>query len=322
MNIFKGFKLDPKTELSQYEVVTISLRTDYHDGSGWESKDAKQLYENEVRDAFENAGYTIEQPEFKASCPILKSKEHNNKMSLYMHPQAYTGHVKKDEIDKIMNILKECSNVYSVRLHYHEPVYDISDSKYHKLILEQSKEIVNYLKKAAERGVYIGDAGFDFAEECRILRLQDGSGYTSDDIDVRTVNDITVIAEKTGLLSRAKERSLPQFTEDEQNLRCDAKNALTVLSELTKELKSRDLYEEYKDALYEKVDALVQLTLYYGTEYDAFDADRTVDVLDDVCTFITDVTRTWEMSDITMFPDDYASDRDKFFDREDERDEI
>lgn len=201
MSIFKGFKADPPAKLSDYENVTIALQTDYMDGSGW-NKGQATAFEEDVYPALKLAGFKLVEAEQKAYCPYIRSAEINNKLNLYLHPQAITGDGKMDDINKIIDTLKECPTVYDVRLHYHEPVYDISDHAYHTFLLEHSDEIIECMQEAILRGkeIYRGEIGYEFARDCRLPRIGDGSGFGFDDTDVQTIRDIYIMAEKNGLL--------------------------------------------------------------------------------------------------------------------------
>lgn len=203
-SIFDGFKLDPGKEISDYERVTIALQTDYMDGSGWNAAQ-RHRFKSEVYPALEKAGYSIKNLGDKwGPCPDLVSPSPSNKLCLYMHPQAFTGYGRMDDIDRIIDVLQECKSVYDVRLHYHEPVYDISDYQYKDMILSRSDEIIKCLQDAVVRGDYLhpSDIGFEFARNNRIPRIGDGSGISFSDTDVQVIRDIYLIAEKQGLLDK------------------------------------------------------------------------------------------------------------------------
>lgn len=217
MEVFGRFKLKPPVNVSDYERVTIAIRTDYMDGTGW-NKGQATAFEEDVYPVLELAGFKLVEAEQKAYCPYIRSVERDNKLNLYLHPQAITGDGKMDDIAKIIDTLKECPTVYDVRLHYHEPVYDISDHAYHEFLLEHSDEIIKCIQNAVFRGEWMhkGEIGFDFARECRIPRIGDGSGISFSDVDVQTVRDIYMIAEKNGLLD--KEYILERRSEKEEEM--------------------------------------------------------------------------------------------------------
>ena len=214
MSAFSDFKLDPPVDISDYEQVTISLRTDYMDGTGWLNRGNRYMFEEEVYPKLEEAGYKISDPD-PGSCPYICSNEPGNKLNLYLHPQAITGDGKMDDINKIIGVLKGCDTVYDAHLYYHEPVYDIPDYVYHDFLLDHSDEIVECLQNAVLNGEWMhkSEIGFDFARDCRIPRVGDSSGIGFSDVDVQTVRDIYMIAEKNGLLD--KEYILEQRNEEE-----------------------------------------------------------------------------------------------------------
>ncbi len=214
--VFNGFKLKQPSNVSDYERVMIAIQTDYMDGTGW-NKGQATAFKEDAYQALKLAGFEIFEAKQKAYCPYIRSVEKDNKLNLYLHPQMITGDGKMDDIAKIIEILKECPTVRDVYLHFHEPVYDMSDQAYHEFLLERSDEIIKGMQDAVLCGKYMdeGTIGVDFAWNCRIQRIGDKPNeFKPSDVDVWTVQDICMIAKKNGLLD--KEYILEQRGEEEE----------------------------------------------------------------------------------------------------------
>ena len=227
-NIFEKLQLEKPVRYNDYLRVTIALESNYTDGHGWDSIQAQQEFAEDVYRTFKAAGYQIDHSEQKwGSCPYLRSHDEKNRLELYMHPQAFTGYVDRYELDKIMEILSDCKCIQNPRIHYSEPVYDMSDKNYHDYLLDHSDQIIACIQDAVLKGIHVPnyEIGFEFAECCRIPRVGDGAGRSYDDVDVQTVRDIYRIAEINHLLDKDYIlQHRPQKTESEKYM--DALNAL------------------------------------------------------------------------------------------------
>ena len=218
MNIFAKLNLESPVEISDYSRVTITTETAYQNGRGWTGYEAMQ-YENEVYPALRNAGFTIEKPDDDFGCPHLKIKEFGNKFDLYMHPESFTGYGKAEDIEKVIEVLKTCTkSIGKVELYYSEPVYDLNDYQYNDFLVSHSKEIVACIQEAMDKGIKnFGDIGFEFARNCRLNRVGDGSGISFSDTDVRTITNIYNVAKELGVFDREKEKKDPaQVLEEAQ----------------------------------------------------------------------------------------------------------
>lgn len=214
------FKLKPPVNyVSDYERVMIAIQTDYLNGLSGKRWDQGQAWAfmTDVSEELHAAGFNIGEAKQNVYCLRIYSVEKDNKLNLYLHPQMITGDGKMDDITKIIEILKECPTVRDVYLHSHEPVYDMSDQAYHEFLLEHSDEIIKCMQDAVlcDKCMRKGAIGVDFAMECRIQRIGDRPGeFRRSDVDVQTVRDIYMTAEKDGLLD--KEYILEQRSEEEE----------------------------------------------------------------------------------------------------------
>lgn len=214
MNIFQNFTLDTgMTEmvLANEKRVTISVDTAYRDGVGWGEgyPNNAMNFENTVYSAFERAGYVVEHKDSDFSCPHLKSNDRGNHLDLYLHPQAFTGYASDEDVEKIIGILEnECANcVKNPHLHYSEPVYAMTDRQYEFVLMQNAKGIVGCIQQAMDKGIKdFYDIGMEFAEKCRIPRLNDGSGISSSDVDVRTVRSIYEVAKALDVIGTYKDK--------------------------------------------------------------------------------------------------------------------
>lgn len=236
MNIFKDFqyqdyhgkKVPEELPKSEYQAIFIAIKSDYKWGSGW-TLEEKTRFESIVYPKLKEAGFDIKEGAMSVTCDHLVSLERKedtngkiwggNKLDLYMHPMEFTGYAKPEDTAKIMDVLKNCPEcIYDVKLQKAETVYDLSDNEYERILLDNSQKIIETMATAkAKRIPLLFDIGFDFARQCRIPRFGDSvsGGYSGLDIDVRTVNSLYRVADKTGLLEKQNEK--PDIQNEEQD---------------------------------------------------------------------------------------------------------
>lgn len=238
---YNGKKIPEELPVSDYRAIHIQIKTDYKWGSGWNYEQARN-FEKTLYPKLRQAGYDIkENNDIVGSCDHLVSadrKEDNygrvwggNKLDLYMHPMEFSGYATLEDVEKIMDILKSCPEcIYEVELLKCDKVYDLNQGDYENIILNSSNEIVDAIateKAKSGRFFSVSDVGFDFAREARIPRFGDsvGGGYGSSDVDVHTVNMISKMAEKTGLLDRNQPQKAQTFNKADVNIpKNDVKN--------------------------------------------------------------------------------------------------
>lgn len=194
---FTNFHLDTENiPLAKEQRVTISIEGLYANGRGYIVN--PNTYELDVYPKFRDAGYKIVEPEDKFGCPTLQKK--GTKMSLYMHPEGYTGYASNEDINKVRDILASCPLVSEARLHFSQTVYDMNDFDYKRLLIKNSKAIISEIKDYLDKGgfVHSSELGFDFARNARIERIGDSSGVLFSDTDVQVISDIFLTAVELG----------------------------------------------------------------------------------------------------------------------------
>ena len=217
----RGFSFDlTGVKESPYRRVFLSLDTEYGDG-GWKNLEEKKKFETVVYPALKDAGYVLLEPEMSGKCPEILFHHMNRKLTLYLHPQEFSGYVPQKDLERIMEILREkCGSVvYGMELLENEPTYDISEAQYEKMIVEKASEIVRCVKEEqnssdrrsrmfmqrANRDM--DEIGFQFARECRIP-IAGGPRYSSfNNVDVHTVSMICKVAKNLNLFDKEQKLS-------------------------------------------------------------------------------------------------------------------
>lgn len=213
-NPFKNFELKTEKSLTVAEEhrVQLSLDSNYQWGTGWKSNEDMIAFERSVYKAlFSDKNYFIEEDEKWGGCPHLKSRKDDN-MDLYIHPMELTGYATPEDIRNIQQILSnKCRDVvFGTELTIDEEVYLLSDSDYKAVLHANAGRIRELLEKAYDEGYnpYKSDVGYDFARECRIPRVGDGSGLGLFDTDVQVITDMAEVfkAEKEYELEKQREQ--------------------------------------------------------------------------------------------------------------------
>ena len=211
----------PDNKISQYCRIDIKLDSAYKWGRGWTTEESRSFH-NVVDAALEKAGYRIAPSVSSWESPMLYL-ERDYKQSaissikskipgLYMHPMEFTGYFPEKDAKNIVRILnEECGSVCRAELNSCEKVYEVSDREYTQLIMAHSKEIASFVADSKNNAYikYPDEAGFDFARNNRLPRLNDGCIYSSSDVDVRTVASIIIIANELGYFDREKGKDEP-----------------------------------------------------------------------------------------------------------------
>lgn len=195
---FANFHLENTEDipLAKEQRVTITIDGLYANGTGYIVNPV--AYKTDVYPKFLEAGYKIEEPKDGFGCPSLTKP--GTKLSLYMHPEGYTGYASNEDINKVRDILASCPLVSEARLHFSQTVYDMNDFDYKRLLIKNSKAIISEIKDYLDKGgfVHSSELGFDFARNARIERVGDSSGILFDDTDVQMISDIFLTAVELG----------------------------------------------------------------------------------------------------------------------------
>ena len=215
MNPFTDFTLEIPEDLkyAKEHSVRIELTSAYQWGRGWSTTEAKE-FEEVVYPALTKSGaYKIHPSDDPwGGCPHLVSTDPTNRLDLYMHPMEFTGYANEEDLHKITEILSGCKPcIKKVCITKNEPVYDMPDYAYRKLLIDNAKAIVDCVAKKIKnpqtRENYLqgNESGFDFSRVCRIPRYKDKTGLTSSDVDIITVSEILTIAQKLGAFDKDRD---------------------------------------------------------------------------------------------------------------------
>lgn len=199
------FEWDIDLPFSDYKRVHINIASAYRMGQGWTERDSI-LFEQELYPKLKEAGFNIEPPKDNWGCPHLKGiNRGEGKLDLYMHPMEFTGYVTEEQLQRVMKVLNSCDKdiIKGARINSIRDCYDLSDTRYEEMIFVRAKEILSYCDKKTRSD----DIALDFARNCRLQRVGDGTGICSDDIDVRAVKNIVDIAKQLDYFEKTKTKN-------------------------------------------------------------------------------------------------------------------
>lgn len=180
---------------SEYYRVTIHLDTAYKMGRGWTAGE-KNEFENEVYPLLEKNGFQIEPSKLNQGCPTAKIE--GTSTSLYFHPMEITGDAREEDAALVMRLLRECKCIRHMKIVRMITLYNLRDDQYLRLLAENSKDILIFLQNMKEEDLW--DAGFAFAQECRLPRIGDKSILCSNDVDIKFIDTFVISAKALGLL--------------------------------------------------------------------------------------------------------------------------
>lgn len=230
---YNGKKIPEELPVSEYRAVHIQMKTDYKWGSGWNYEQAGN-FERTLYPKLRRAGYSIKEDDYYCDHLVSADRKENthgricggNELDFYMHPVEFTGYATLKDVEKITDILKSCPEcIYEVNLLKCDKVYDLNQRDYENILLDSSKEIVDAIAtETARSGRFFSTSdSFDFARKFRIPRFGDSvsGGYSSSDTDIRIVNMIAIMAEKTGLLDRNQPQKAQTFHKKDVRIKQD-----------------------------------------------------------------------------------------------------
>lgn len=179
---------------SEYLNVRVNIETDYKWGSGWTIEQC-DAFEEEVYPKLQAQGFYIKDGDSFGGCETLHKANKNgalnrfDKTDIYMHPVEFTGYMRKEDLDKMIEVLSNCKAIHRISSVSTKEVYDLSDSRYEKLMADNIVGIKNYIEDYMKSNKYDYNIGFDFAKANRLPRVGDGSGLSSDDVDIRFIEN-------------------------------------------------------------------------------------------------------------------------------------
>lgn len=208
---------------SEYMKTSIAIASDYRWGEGWTKQQADR-FETEVFSKLEQQGFVISYPKDREgsirSCPSLKTSKEHDKTDLYLHPMEFSGYVTKADCDRIVAVLQSCDCIHGVKIAQQDYCYDISDNMYEEMLYENIHNIVDGFPKFFNQqgfknmGAYaMQEYAFECVHECRLPRIGDKAGFSSNDIDVKTITNMLKVAKELGHFDKDKEKAKPKQKE-------------------------------------------------------------------------------------------------------------
>ena len=186
-------------EFSEYKHIRINLNSAYKWSRGWTPRE-KNEFESCIYSKMQDAGFKIKDGEFDGSCERLKKSR--SSLDIYMHPMEFTGYATEEELNKIVEVLNDCTEVCEITGIYTEDVYALTEDYYIKVLAQHSEELLEYFRKLkSKRMNATWDIPYEFARRYRIPRVGDCEGCLScSDADIKFLTHFGLIAEGLGLI--------------------------------------------------------------------------------------------------------------------------
>ncbi len=134
---------NPDAPYRDDEYVDVYFRIEtpsyYHENCrlGFDSTADNDAFTKEKLEVFESIGWHCDKPENNGRCMEVV----NGKQRLYLHPQNFSGFVKKADVKKIAEALEKHETFYLRWVDLYQTVYDVSDAKYRHMMLDRVEEI-------------------------------------------------------------------------------------------------------------------------------------------------------------------------------------
>ena len=137
-----------------YVKAHFRIRCAYNGMQGWPSKESELALKEETTAMFEEAGWSVE----KGNSSGCADTVYREKESLYLHPQDFSGVIRKDTIPEIILLLRDRQSFVYETVDLYEDFYDISDNEYLSRIEAQKQDITDLLLQLCmtkRRNLYI-----------------------------------------------------------------------------------------------------------------------------------------------------------------------
>ena len=212
-------KLKTNAKFSDYLATHIFITTDYKWGRGWTIDEANR-FENEVYPALEAKGYKIISDDFSMACPHIQKDGFLEELDLYFHPMQLTGYAKQEEIDEIVDVLKNCKSVYSVDEVRAEKVYDLTEYQYDKMLESNIPEILEWMEDYKKKNRSTYDMPMAFARECRLPAkcFSVGGARSSSDVDCVFIQHIDTALKA---MEKQKQKKMSQTKKQKKSFEVD-----------------------------------------------------------------------------------------------------
>ncbi len=124
---------------AEYVQAHFRILCAYDGRYGWPSNDSRLAFRDETAALFEEAGWTCKKSSMSGSADTV----HREKESLYLHPQDFSGVIRKDTVPEIIALLRDRKTFRYVTVDLYDDYYDISDDEYLSRIEARRQEITD-----------------------------------------------------------------------------------------------------------------------------------------------------------------------------------
>jgi hypothetical protein len=132
-----------------------------------------------------------------------------------LHPAELTGYLKPSDVTVIEGVLdkmKDSGVIYDWELKKNKPVSCFTKSTYHKLMVENTSNLLDWMEKAEKNGYHPYTAMEEFSKNYRISKPGDKSCFSSLDEEFVFLKDLIEI--KNAIEERAKAKEMETEEED------------------------------------------------------------------------------------------------------------
>ena len=177
---------------------------------GFEKAEKERFY-REVQAVLEPLGWYMPEYDNMWECSYIFNTNDKNKR-LYLHPQAFSGIIKKNDIKELAEALRQHENFSLEWVDLYETMYDISDAAYLEYMKSRRKDIEDYIFEGAKthRRKYYHPV-FNICSlaynKIKIHRISD-NGYSVPKQAFEYIKSVVNDMEKAGWLVSIKENDI------------------------------------------------------------------------------------------------------------------
>lgn len=188
---------NPEADYNENEYINVYFRIECsaYDGlKGFTNKHEEAKFNNEKMQVFQKLGWFIDKQDFNGCCMEVS----NGKANLYLHPQEFSGIVKKKDVKTIAEAL-ESNETFSIRwVDLYETVYTMTDDEYESYLWSKEDDIKKLLynvcrTKRTNKYKYHAQIVQYVAEQVHLPRIGCKSVY---EVDLLAENVISTIISK------------------------------------------------------------------------------------------------------------------------------
>ena len=122
---------------AEYVEAHFRISCDYNGIQGWTSEESMHAFKQEAASMFEDAGWSIE----KGRSSGISDAVHREKESLYLHPQDFSGVIRKDSIPELIMLLRGGKSFVYEGVDLYDDFFIISDCEYLSMLKARGKDI-------------------------------------------------------------------------------------------------------------------------------------------------------------------------------------